>query len=232
MHRFRSWLTWVGWQRFAFVFVAAPVVAFVAWWLVRLPAPPVESMIPVAPSITAELTGVPPDWLMPLDTVTPARIAVHVVGAVQRPGVYHVPADARADDAVRAAGGATDHADLRRVNLAAGLRDGDQLYVPRVGERNLPAVNPANGESSAVSPGTHASRGGPSSSDATVPRIVDLNQATSADLDSLPGVGPSTAKAIIDHRTRNGPFASVDDLLAVRGIGPAKLAEIRPWVTV
>jgi comEA protein len=65
-----------------------------------------------------------------------------------------------------------------------------------------------------------------------VPLIVDLNRATAADLDRLPGVGPSTAKAIIDHRTRNGPFASIDDLLAVRGIGPAKLAEIRPWVRV
>jgi len=79
--------------------------------------------------------------------------------------------------------------------------------------------------SDTISDGTRAST-------TTVPLIVDLNRATAADLDRLPGVGPSTAKAIIDHRTRNGPFASVDDLLAVRGIGPAKLAEIRPWVRV
>jgi len=64
------------------------------------------------------------------------------------------------------------------------------------------------------------------------PLLVDLNQATVAELDQLPGVGPSTARAIIDHRTRNGPFASVDDLLAVRGIGPAKLAELKPFVRV
>jgi competence protein ComEA len=62
--------------------------------------------------------------------------------------------------------------------------------------------------------------------------LVDINQATVADLDRLPGVGPSTAQAIVDHRTRNGPFASVDDLLAVRGIGPAKLAELRALVRV
>ena len=71
-----------------------------------------------------------------------------------------------------------------------------------------------------------------SATSSTQPAIIDLNLATAVDLDRLPGVGPSTAKAIIDHRTRNGPFASVDDLLKVKGIGPAKLAEIRPWVRV
>ena len=216
MERFRTWLHWVGWQRFTFVVAAAPVVGFVAWWMVQLPAPPIESLIPVAPTYVSSSAG---DWLSPLDTKAPARIAVHVVGAVREPGVYHLDSGARADDALRAAGGANDSADLRRVNLAAEVRDGEQLYIPRVGERapvTLPSTNGGSG-------------GGAAS---TIPLLVNLNSATADDLDRLPGVGPSTAKAIIDHRTRNGPFASVDDLLKVKGIGPAKLAEIRPWVRV
>jgi competence protein ComEA len=76
-----------------------------------------------------------------------------------------------------------------------------------------------------------AATSGASTTASTIPLIIDLNRATAQDLDKLPGVGPATAKAIIDHRTRNGPFASVDDLLKVKGIGPAKLAEIRPWVS-
>lgn len=243
MDRFRTWLAFVGWQRFTFVVAVAPVVAFVAWWLVRLPAPPVESLIPVAPSA---VTAAPGDWVSPLQTLAPSRIAVHVVGAVRQPGVYHLAAGARADDALRAAGGANDNADLRRVNLAASVLDGDQLYIPRIGERlpnDSPSTNKTSGNPDAP---IHASNNSTNSTNSTnsnnsssaratsstLPLIVDLNRATATDLDRLPGVGPATAKAIIDHRTRNGPFASVDDLLKVKGIGPAKLAEIRPWVKV
>lgn len=229
MERFRNWLHWVGWQRFTFIVAAAPVVGFVAWWMVRLPTPPIESLIPVAPTNAAALQN---DWLSPLATTSPTRIAVHVVGAVNEPGVYHLESGARADDALRAAGGANANADLRRVNLAAAVYDGAQLYIPRVGER-MPVDLPA----SSAGGGLNGAGGGPNSvagntTTSTQPAIIDLNLATAVDLDRLPGVGPSTAKAIIDHRTRNGPFASVDDLLKVKGIGPAKLAEIRPWVRV
>jgi competence protein ComEA len=232
--RFRTWLAFVGWQRFTFVVAAAPVVAFVAWWMVRLPAPPVESLVPVAPSA---VTAAPSEWVSPLQTLAPSRIAVHVVGAVRQPGVYHLAAGARADDALRAAGGASDNADLRRVNLAASVLDGDQLYIPRIGER-LPntstSTNESNGNPGAPTRASNNSNNSNSASatSSTLLLIVDLNRATATDLDRLPGVGPATAKAIIDHRTRNGPFASVDDLLKVKGIGPAKLAEIRPWVKV
>ena len=252
MNRVRSWLTWVGWQRFAFLFVAVPVAAVVGWWLVRLPAPPIESMIPVAPAPApapapaTSPTDSPAQWLAPLDTEglsqeTPQRVAVHVVGAVKTPGVYHLPPNARADDALRAAGGPAPNADLRRVNLASAVFDGEQLYIPRVGEQILPVAPRASSNTAsprgisggdAVNGSQSGDVAGGSGTATTVPLIVDLNRATAADLDRLPGVGPSTAKAIIDHRSRNGPFASVDDLLAVRGIGPAKLAEIRPWVRV
>ena len=226
MNRIEDWWRWLGWKRLVVGAVALPVAAVVVWWLVQLPTPPIENFIPTAttsPSISSEL---PSDLL--LNDSEPLRIAVHVVGAVQQPGVYHLAAGSRGDDAVRSAGGATSQADLKRVNLAAVLVDGQQLWIPRVGERIVPNTLPntlPNAVSGAGAP--------PSAVPSTgVTALVDINQATVADLDRLPGIGPSTARAIVDHRTRNGPFASVDDLLAVRGIGPAKLAELRALVRV
>ena len=230
MNRIEDWWRWLGWKRLVVGAVALPVAAVVVWWLVQLPTPPIENFIPTAttsPSISSEL---PSDLL--LNDSEPLRIAVHVVGAVQQPGVYHLAAGSRGDDAVRLAGGATSQADLKRVNLAAVLVDGQQLWIPRAGERipqnTLPITLPI------ISPSAVSGAGAPSNAVPSngVPALVDINQATVADLDRLPGIGPSTARAIVDHRTRNGPFASVDDLLAVRGIGPAKLAELRALVRV
>ena len=221
MNRIEDWWRWLGWKRLVVGVVALPVAAVVVWWLVQLPAPPIENFIPTAttsPSISSE----PPSDLL-LNDSEPLRIAVHVVGAVQQPGVYHLAAGSRGDDAVRLAGGATSQADLKRVNLAAVLVDGQQLWIPRIGERLVPNTLPI------TLPNAAPSNAVPSNG---VPALVDINQATVADLDRLPGIGPSTARAIVDHRTRNGPFASVDDLLAVRGIGPAKLAELRALVRV
>jgi competence protein ComEA len=225
MNRIEDWWRWLGWKRLVIGVVALPVAAVVVWWFVQLPAPPIENFIPTAatsPNINSELPSFSPSDLL-LDGadsqrgVESLRIAVHVVGAVQQPGVYHLAAGSRGDDAVRLAGGATSQADLKQVNLAAVLVDGQQLWIPRRGERI-----PNNSVPNTV---PNAPRNG-------VPALVDINQATVVDLDRLPGVGPSTARAIVDHRTRNGPFASVDDLLAVRGIGPAKLAELRALVRV
>ena len=212
-----EWWRWLGWRRVVAVAIATPIAAIVVWWMVRLPAPPVENFIPMAPTVTspaAALDTPANGVLAPLDTLAPTRIAIHVVGAVQQPGVYHLVVGARGDDALRAAGGPTRDADVRRVNLAAPLMDGQQFVVPRVGEQSAGDTE--------INPGVNLG----------APLLVDLNQATVAELDQLPGVGPSTARAIIDHRTRNGPFASVDDLLAVRGIGSAKLAELKPFVRV
>lgn len=219
MNRIEDWWRWLGWKRLVVGVVALPVAAVVVWWFVQLPAPPIENFIPTAatsPNINSELPSFSPSDLL-LDNSEPLRVAVHVVGAVQQPGVYHLAAGSRGDDAVRLAGGATSQADLKQVNLAAVLVDGQQLWIPRRGERI-----PNNSVPNTV---PNAPRNG-------VPALVDINQATVADLDRLPGVGPSTARAIVDHRMRNGPFASVDDLLAVRGIGPVKLAELRALVRV
>jgi competence protein ComEA len=145
--------------------------------------------------------------------------------------VYVLLATARVIDALQAAGGTTNQADLVVVNLASPLVDAAQVFIPRMGSTprvtlprphagiNLPI---AGGSGGAGADGSATSAAG----------IVDINSATLADLDALPGVGPSTAQAIIDYRVANGPYASVDDLLNVRGIGPSKLAAMRARVRV
>jgi competence protein ComEA len=149
-----------------------------------------------------------------------SEVVVHVAGAVASPGVQELPAGSRVVDAVDAGGGALPEADLAKINLAAPLEDGQQVYVPRLGE-------PAGGAAVAA-PG--AGGGGAGAGDSS--EIVDLNTADVSQLDALPGVGPAIAQAIVDHRESNGPFTSVDDLLDVRGIGEAKLADLRDRVTV
>jgi competence protein ComEA len=171
-----------------------------AWLFLREPAPPVESTIPRAQPMSTASTSSGP--------VGP-EVIVDVSGAVVRPGLYRLPGGSRIADAVAAAGGAAEGADVERLNLAAPLTDGTKVHVPRVGEP-LPAGTATGGP---VGP-------------------LDLNTATADELDGLPGVGPATAKAIIDARAKRGRFGSVDDLLEIRGIGPAKLDAIRDLVRV
>jgi competence protein ComEA len=140
-------------------------------------------------------------------------VIVQAAGAVVRPGLYRLAPGARVDDLIRAAGGLAPDADPDRVNLAALLADGEKVYVPRVGE-DVPADSSAGAGSSPA------------------PKLVDLNTASIADLDTLPGIGPATAQAIIDYRSQHGRFRSVDELLNVRGIGQTKLDELRPLVRV
>jgi competence protein ComEA len=140
-------------------------------------------------------------------------VIVQAAGAVVRPGLYRLAPGARVDDLVRAAGGLAPDADPDRVNLAALLADGEKIYVPRIGE-DVPADSSAGAGSSPA------------------PQLVDLNTASIADLDTLPGIGPATAQAIIDYRSQHGRFRSVDELLNVRGIGQTKLDELRPLVRV
>ncbi|MCU0269877.1 MAG: helix-hairpin-helix domain-containing protein [Acidimicrobiales bacterium] len=171
----------------------------------------------------------------PSPTGTAAGVIwVHVAGAVARPGLYGLPASARVADAVGAAGGFAGHADLDRVNLAAPLTDGARLYVPALGQETPPPV-PAGAGGGPSGPDGEEGSPGADGGDAPPPggaALVDLNTATAEELDRLPGVGPTTAAAIIDHRERNGPFASVDQLADVKGIGEAKLEAVRDLVTV
>jgi len=147
----------------------------------------------------------------PSATSSGPRIFVHVAGAVRRPGLYQLAEESRVNDAVRAAGGATKSADLDALNLAAKVKDGDKVLVPTKG-----------GGGAATSAGADPAAGG----------LVNLNTATADQLQTLPGVGPSTAQKIIAYRTDHGGFRTVDDLLNVPGIGPRKLDQIRPHVTV
>jgi competence protein ComEA len=145
------------------------------------------------------------------------RVTVHVAGAVARPGVYDLEASARVIDAVEAAGGGAPDADLNRLNLAAKVTDGQRVLVQRVGEA-APAA-----------PGTPGA-GGNGSGDPS--GLVSLNTATPAELETLPGIGPTLAEAIIAERERRGGFRSVNELRDVRGIGEKRFADLKDKVTV
>ena len=160
----------------------------------------------------------------PLETPTPSAIAVYVSGAVGEPGVYELASDARANDALTAAGGASPDADLERVNLAKRLSDGEHIRVPRRGDPTAIDAVP-NGL-----PPTYAR---PDSGGAPSPKPagkIDVNSAQADSLETLPGIGPARARAIIEHRQANGPFADVDALMEVRGIGEGILESIRDLI--
>ncbi len=155
----------------------------------------------------------------PTTTSQTTLIFVQVAGAVARPGVYQVPSECRAFQAILQAGGFTADADQEAVPLASRLSDGCRLYVPRMGETVSGPV---------LSEGTSSGSTGAGSPGAP----VSLNSATAEQLDTLPGIGPSLAQKIITYRETNGPFTSVDQLGDVSGIGSAKLEQLRPLVTL
>jgi competence protein ComEA len=160
-------------------------------------------------------------------------VTVHAAGQVVAPGVYSLPAGARVADLITAAGGLGPGADANSLNLAARVVDGTRVYVPRTGEQVPAGAGPEGSGSGAGADGSAAGgAGGAGPPGAGTSGPVNLNSATAAQLDSLPGVGPATAAAILTYRTRHGRFKSVTELLEVPGIGPAKLEALRPHVTV
>ncbi|KIU02494.1 competence protein ComEA [Frigoribacterium sp. MEB024] len=154
---------------------------------------------------------------------------MHVHGRVAAPGLYELPQGARVVDVVAAAGGFTAEADQAAVNLARVLVDGEQLRVPAVGETVDDAVV---GDGGATAGGPAAGGPVPGGAAAVGGGAVDLNLADDAALQTLPGVGPATAAAILSWRDENGRFRSVDDLLGVPGIGPKTLEKLRDRVRV
>lgn len=150
------------------------------------------SRVPVPPASTA---------IGPVDR---AGLTAHVSGAVADPGLVRLATGARVADALAAAGGATARADLSAVNLAAPVRDGDQIIVP---------VSAAGGDGAVPAPGPDGK--------------VRVNRATAAELEALPGVGPVLARRIVEYREAHGSFSEIEDLLDVPGIGEAKLATLR-----
>jgi competence protein ComEA len=168
----------------------------------------------LAGSILYVLSGKPrgtPVILLPLPTASPIR--VHVVGAVLEPGLYLLPPDSVVKDAILEAGGSLPNADLNTINLAAPLLDGQQI---RIGSLQ---------ETSSTTPIA-------TSSISSSSLKMNINTVDAPDLEDLPGIGPSLAQKIIDYRQEHGPYTSIEDLLNVSGIGPAKLDEIKELITV
>ena len=231
MHqRLTELIRWVGFSRILASAFGVIVMVVGVWWVVRVPPPPPESTIPFASStVAASSVGA---GSVAIPTMPVSRITVYVSGEVAKPGVYVLLPTARMIDAVQAAGGATSAADLVVVNLAAPLVDAAQVFIPRIGSTPRVKLPRPHAGINLPTAGTAVVGAVGGTSATAVPGIVDLNSASLSDLDSLPGVGPSTAQAIIDYRVANGPYASVDDLLNVRGIGPSKLAAMRARVRV
>jgi competence protein ComEA len=148
-------------------------------------------------------------------TAAPVPLLVDVAGEVRKPGVYRFTEGDRVIDAIQAAGGATHRADLQALNLAAPVQDGVQVLVPAKAPQSGSAPAPS-GSTSPGAPGT----------------LVNINTAAAPELEALPGIGEVLSQAIVDYRTQNGPFATVDDLENVSGIGPSIMDDVRDMVTV
>lgn len=189
------------------------------WWLLRPARAPVEDALPrAAPAATTAPPAAPGRALPAPPSVADAEVVVQVAGAVNQPGVYRLADGSRVTDLIAAAGGPAADADLQAMALASRLTDGQRVQVPHQGEV-LPAT---------------ATGGAPpaAGSGATPAAPIDLNTASETDLDALPGVGPTTARAIVAYREAHGPFHQVDDLTDVQGIGPARLDALRELVKV
>lgn len=172
----------------------------------------------------------PEPTALPAPTATPAPLRIFVNGAVAAPDVYEMAHDEIVQQAIERAGGFLDEADTAVVNLALPLQDGMQIYVPTVEETaeqtqpiiTSPVVRSGGIEVEAAGDTAVATDGG----------IVNINTATVAELDTLPGIGPSTAEKIVEYRDSNGPFATIDEIMSVSGIGPAKYEQIEAFITV
>lgn len=176
---------------------AATIVAVVSvWWM--------WNAVRVDASIEDRL----PRVSAPAVELTVPMVHVHLSGRVATPGVYRLRPGERVVDLIDMAGGAISGADVDQLNLAAVVHDGDRIHVPRVGDTASPMA------------------GGSVAGGSVVDGVVDLNRADANELERLSGIGPALAAAIIDDRTRNGPFASVDDLQRVSGIGPAVVGRL------
>ena len=200
--------------------VIALAVGLAAWLAVRSDPEAVPPLVPVSESLVSPST--PPHTAGQVsasdagDLATAGgEVTVDVAGKVRRPGIAVLPPGSRVVDAVEAAGGARAGVDLASLNLARPLVDGEQILVG--------VSVPAGVAGSLGSPGAAPEGAGP---------LVSLNSADLAALETLPGVGPVTAQAIVDWRTENGGFTRVEELLEVDGIGDATLADIAPHVTV
>ncbi|WP_129670685.1 ComEA family DNA-binding protein [Candidatus Chloroploca sp. Khr17] len=150
-----------------------------------------------------------------LETTEPAELVIYISGAVLRPDVYRLPAEARIKDVVMAAGGFTPDAATEAINLAQPILDAEHIHVPYQQDGQASRADP--GETMHTAGGT---------------QLIDLNQATSAELETLSGVGPVLAQRIVGRRTEQGPYTAVEQLRDVPGIGDKLFGQLEPLVTV
>jgi competence protein ComEA len=166
---------------------------------------------------------------------TPVPLRVHVTGAVASPGVYALPRGSIWQDALTVAGGPTGRADLSRINLAQLIVDGDQIIVPEVTpSATPPPPTPTLAPTVTVGPGTPSPTAPPTHTPAPASPAgkININTATAAELEALPRIGPAIAQRIVDYRTANGPFQTIEEIMDVRGIGPATFEQIKDLITV
>ena len=156
---------------------------------------------------------------------TDNSIIVYICGAVKESKVITLPEDSRISDAIDAVGGLTDDADLTNINLAYILEDGEKIYIPKKGEE-------LQNEASIVSSSVQGSSYSNYSATSTKSNKININKATQTELETIPGVGPSTALKIIEYREQNGKFSSIEDIKNVSGIGDAKYKKMKDYITV
>jgi competence protein ComEA len=182
----------------AFIMMAVIIIVGLVILIVTRPEPVEIMIIPPEPTLTPE------------PTVTPSPLLVYVTGAVQNPQItVELPAGSRVKDALDAAGGLTESADMNRVNVAGILHNGDHIHVFTQGEEaaNLAVPTRSGGE------------------------VVFVNTATLEELDTLPGIGPAIAQRIIDFREQNGPFTDLESLMQVSGIGESLISQLEGLVS-
>ncbi|MFD3594720.1 helix-hairpin-helix domain-containing protein [Nocardia sp. NPDC058640] len=237
-------------RRGALVLGLVGVIAVVLTGVMVLRDQPVARAVPPVPVLRAETIAVPshPTTVAAMAgqaSGTSEEVVVSVVGLVDRAGLHRLPGGSRIADAIEKAGGIREGADLAGLNLAQRLSDGDQVVIgatdPQLGQPRVGSIMIGAGHSPAATPNAAGpstagtSSAGPGTSSPGAPTAgtsrVDLNKATEAELDALPGVGPVTAKAILAWRSTNGRFTDVAQLGEVDGIGPARLARLRDLVT-
>ncbi|MEI8322698.1 MAG: helix-hairpin-helix domain-containing protein [Actinomycetes bacterium] len=237
-----QFIRWYGPARAFATAGSVAVVCVGAWWLLRAPEPPLENSLPLAivssassSTLTTVVGEEPNTSLVEMNSAGAREVVVHVAGAVNKPGVYRLRPDARVIDAVNAAGGVTASADTAAVNLALPLLDAEQVYIPirsslrphtTIAVQRKPSAAVGSPSSTAAAPTVGVTETSVKSA------LININTASALELEALPSVGPSTAKAIVAFRTKNGPFGKAEDLLKVPGIGDGKLAAMKPFVAL